>query len=70
MEIKDKIGSENLITDHLSLLESNKGIEDFTKIEESFLDEQFLVMETHLPWYANFVNYLACNVLPPGLNSQ
>ena len=27
-------------------------------------------METHLPWYADFVNYLACNVLPLGLNSQ
>ena len=27
-------------------------------------------METHLPWYVDIVNYLACNVLPPGLNSQ
>ena len=70
MEIKDKKRSENLIADHLSSLESDKGIEDFMKIEESFSDEQFLVMETHLPWYANFVNYLACNVLPPRLNSQ
>ena len=65
MEIKDKRGSENLVEDHLSRQESNKGIIDHTKIRESFPDEQFLVMESHLPWYADFVNYLACNVLPP-----
>ena len=52
-----------------SHLESDKGIEDFTEIEESFPDEQLLVMETHLPGYVDFVNYLAYNVLPPGLNS-
>ena len=33
--------------DHLSRLEADKGIEDPTKIEESFLDEQVLVMEAH-----------------------
>ena len=27
-------------------------------------------MEAHFPWYADFVNYLACNVLPLGLSSQ
>ena len=70
MEIKDKRGSENMVADHLSRLESNKGIEDRTEIEESFPNEQLLVMEAHLSWYADFVNYLACNVLPLGLNSQ
>ena len=70
MEIKDRRGSENMVADHLSRLESDKGIEDRTKIEESLPDEQLLVMEAYLPWYADFVNYLACNVLPPGLSSQ
>ena len=55
---------------HLSRLESDKGIEDRTEIEESFPDEQLLAMEAQFPWYADFVNYLACNVLPPGLSSQ
>ena len=27
-------------------------------------------MEVHFPWYADFVNYLACNVLPLRLSSQ
>ena len=49
MEIKDKRGNENVVADHLSCLESDKGIEDRTKIEESFPDEQFLAMESHFP---------------------
>ena len=49
MEIKDKKGSENVVTNHFSRLEFDKGIEDFSEIEESFSDEQFMVMETHLP---------------------
>ena len=70
MEIKDKRGSENVVADHLSHLESDKGVENRTEIEESLPDEQLLAMEAHFPWYANFVNYLACNVLLPGLTSQ
>ena len=70
MEIKDKRGNENVVANHLSRLESDKGIENCTKIEESFSDEQLLVMKAYLPWYAYFVNYLACNVLPHGLSSQ
>ena len=49
MEIKHKKGSENVVANHLSRLESNKGIEDPTEIEEFFRDEQLLVMEAHLP---------------------
>ena len=70
MEIKDKRGNENVVANHLSHLESDKGIGDRIEIEESFPDEQFLAMEAHFPWYADFVNYLACNVLPPRLSSQ
>ena len=39
MEIKDKKGSENVVVDHLSHLESNNGIEDPTEIEEFFPNE-------------------------------
>ena len=69
MEIKDKRGSENVVAEHLSRLESDKGIEDCTEIEESFLDEQLLTMEAQLPWHVDFVNYLACIVLPSRLSS-
>ena len=36
IEIKDKKGTENVVADHLSRLEADKGIEDRVKIEESF----------------------------------
>ena len=70
IEIKDKKGTENVVRDHLSRLEADKGIEDPAKIEESFPDEQLFVTEANLPSYADFVNYLACNVLPPELSYQ
>ena len=53
IEIKDKKGSEILVDDHLSCLEDDEGIEDLKEIEEFFPDEQLMVMETYLPWYAN-----------------
>ena len=46
-----------MVVDHLSQLEYDKEIQDFTKIKESFPDENLLVMETHFPWYVDFVNY-------------
>ena len=70
IEIKEKKGTENVVVDHLSRLEANKGIEDPVEIEESFPDEQLFVMEAYLPWYVDFVNYLACNVLHPELSYQ
>ena len=70
IEINDKRGSENVVAYHLSRLESNKGMEDCIEIDESFPNEQLLAMEAYFPWYADFANYLACNVLPPGLSSQ
>ena len=70
MEIKDKKGSKNVVADHISCLESDKGIEDPMEIEGFFLDEQLLALEANLPWYADIVNFLACNVLPLELNSR
>ena len=67
MEIRNKKGSE---TDHLFCLEAEKGIEDPKEIEEFFLYEQLLTVGVYLPWYVDFINFLACKVLPPDLNSQ
>ena len=68
MEIKDKKGSENVSADHLSRLEVDKGIDEPMEIEESFSDEQLLVIEASLPWYTDIENFFACNVLPPEFN--
>ena len=40
------------------------------EIEEYFPNEQMLMVDVSLPWYVDFVNYLACNVLLPDLNSR
>ena len=39
-----------------------------TCIQEVFTNEQLLEVEAKLPWYADFVNYLACKVPPPDLS--
>ena len=70
IDIKDKKGTGNVVADHFSRLEANKRIEDLIEIKESFPDEQLFVMEAHLPWYADLVNYLAYNVLPLELSYQ
>jgi hypothetical protein len=67
MEIRDKKGSENVVADHLSRLEQLE-VGENTCIQEVFLDEQLLEVEAKLPWYADFVNYLACKVIPPDLS--
>ncbi|KAI3463774.1 hypothetical protein Pfo_020437 [Paulownia fortunei] len=61
LEIKDK-GSENMVADHLSRLEhKNKNFEG--PIKEFFPNEFILAIKDNLPWYADFVNYLACGLL-------
>ena len=64
LEIKDKKGSENVIADHLSRLERITGTEKRTEIAEIFPDEQLFMLSVQTPWYANIVNYLACEVMP------
>ncbi|XP_050254823.1 uncharacterized protein LOC126700654 [Quercus robur] len=66
LEVRDKKGSENLVADHLSRLEQEEVSLDLV-IQEAFPDEQLFACEIKLPWYADIVNYLACNVLPPDL---
>jgi len=69
LEIKDKKGTENLIADHLSRIPNSK--EEVRPILEEFPDEKiFSIMSTKIPWYADFVNYLVSNVLPPELSYQ
>ncbi|XP_020250927.1 uncharacterized protein LOC109828314 [Asparagus officinalis] len=73
LEIKDKKGTENLVADHLSRMkqESHDKEEDELPIDDSFPDDQLLAIERlDAPWYADFVNYIVCGVLPPDLSYQ
>ena len=60
----------NVVADHRSHLEKGNDIEEPIKIDEYFLDEQLLIVDASLQWYVDMVNYLACNVIPPELNSR
>ena len=70
LKIRDKKGVENLVVDHLSRLDgitmqtSNKG-----DIKESFPDEHLFAISSS-PWYADIVNYLAGNIIPPDFTYQ
>ena len=59
IEIKDKKGSDNVIADHLSKIESIVEGKRRLEIDESFPDEHLFQVKTQLPWYADLVNYLA-----------
>ena len=69
LEIKDKKGTENLVTDHLSRLEGPK---DEVQVNDDFPNEQLLVIEDTkpVPWFADYVNYLVDKVIPPGFIYQ
>ena len=60
IEIKDKSGKENLVTDHLSRIVSP---EDGIPICDTFPDEHLFAAK-EAPWYADIVNYLVTSQFP------
>nr|XP_017248025.1 PREDICTED: uncharacterized protein LOC108219212 [Daucus carota subsp. sativus] len=69
LEIKDRKGTENQVADHLSRLEDEaRASKDTTLINESFPDEQLFGVQEEEPWFADIVNYLVSNVIPPDLS--
>ena len=72
-EVIDRKGNQNQVSDHLSRLEDEEMRElgDKTKIDDTFPDEHVLAASQDLiPWYANFANYQASNIIPPELSFQ
>ena len=63
MEIRDRKGIENLVADHLSRLEHTID-SDPLPIVDDLPGEQLLKINKRVPWYADIVNYLTCEVLP------
>ncbi|KAM2832466.1 hypothetical protein COP1_032414 [Malus domestica] len=64
IEIRDKKGSENVVTDHLSRMVHE---EDAVPIIETFPDEQLMSIKVSEPWYADLVNYLVSKHVPSEL---
>ncbi|CAM8975118.1 unnamed protein product [Rhodiola kirilowii] len=68
IEIKDKKGVENVVADHLSRVELHDSKQFSSPIGDSFIEEYLLSVEENAPWYADYVNYLTCNILPNDLD--
>jgi hypothetical protein len=64
IKIRDKKGTENVVTDHLSRIQFKAS--QPIPIHDSFLDEQlFEITPREPPWYADIINYLATGQIPP-----
>ncbi|CAM8902591.1 unnamed protein product [Rhodiola kirilowii] len=64
-------GAENLVADHLSPLELGELDRDEGKLPmtDSLAGEQLMSIDVDVvPGYADFVNYLACGIIPPDLS--
>ena len=70
LEIKDRKGCDNVITDHLSGFEKTTVKEKGTELVENILDEQLFQLSFQSPWYADIVNFLTCGVMPPEFSYQ
>lgn len=66
VEIKDKLGMENLVADHLSRLE-HQGVElqEGMEINNYFPEEHLYLInalgKVDAPWFAGFANYLVAS---------
>ena len=58
-----------MVANYLSRLELGEK-QDKASIHEIFPDEHLMRVESIVPWFMDYVNYLACEVLPPDLPSQ
>ncbi|XP_021722788.1 uncharacterized protein LOC110690271 [Chenopodium quinoa] len=71
LEIKDKIGAENLVADHLSRLSHIVDQPSFPyQILGEFPDESLFALKDLRPWFANIVNFLVSQQFPPGFTKS
>ncbi|XP_021743881.1 uncharacterized protein LOC110709936 [Chenopodium quinoa] len=71
LEIKDKIGAENLVADHLSCLSHIVDQPSFPyQILGEFPDESLFALKDLRPWFANIVNFLVSQQFPPGFTKS
>ncbi|GJW18734.1 reverse transcriptase domain-containing protein [Tanacetum coccineum] len=70
IEIKDRKGTENVAADHLSRIENEETSDDI-EVDDNFLGETLMVIDTEDdPWFADFENYLASDIIPKGMTYQ
>ena len=67
VEIRDKKGSENMVADHLSKLETPEtALKHHLQIDDTFPDEQILSLlhDETSPWFVDIANYLSADITP------
>lgn len=69
LEIRDKKGTENLVTDHLSRLVNPEITKEEREVLEEFPNEKLLMIQER-PWFMNLENYKASGLIPEDLNWQ
>ncbi|GJX83668.1 reverse transcriptase domain-containing protein [Tanacetum coccineum] len=68
--IKDRKGTENVAPDYLSRIE-NEETSDDSEVEDYFPGETLIEINTKdEPWFADFANYLASDIIPKGMTYQ
>jgi hypothetical protein len=68
LEIRDKKGVENYVTDHLSRLPFEESVE--LPINDYMRDDTLLKVSTTDPLYANIVNYIVAGYIPPRVGKK
>ncbi|GKC23376.1 reverse transcriptase domain-containing protein [Tanacetum coccineum] len=70
--IRDKKGSENLVSDHLSRLENpHKYVLENKDINENFpLETLGVISSGNTPWFADYANFHAGNFIIKGMTTQ
>ena len=70
-EVKDRKGTKNQVVEHFFRLEDDvmQELDERSKIDDIFSDEHVLSTSHDLiPWFADFSNYLASDIVPSGLS--
>jgi len=65
LQIKDKLGAENLVADHLSRLDNGQS---GNPLSDCFPDETLYAITNRLPWHADMVNYIVIKTFPIDLS--
>nr|GEW85312.1 zinc finger, CCHC-type [Tanacetum cinerariifolium] len=70
IKIKNRKGTENVASSHLSRIKDEETSDD-SKVDNIFPRETLMEINTKdEPWFADFTNYLASDIIPKGMTYQ
>nr|GEU60191.1 reverse transcriptase domain-containing protein [Tanacetum cinerariifolium] len=70
IKINDRKGTKNVVDDHLSRIENDETSDD-SEVDDNFPGETLMKINTKdEPWFADFANYLASDIIPKGMTYQ